>query len=103
VRDLLNPENGRKPSIPRNDKLTGDLTMRHYTVRSDAVIIVESKKDLKKRLKAEKGTHHDEDESDSPDHGDACAMAIFGISIPPPSALVTQPKSSQFIRHGFGL
>lgn len=94
VRDLLNPENGRKPAIPRNDKLTGDLTTRHYTIRSDAVIIVESKKDLKKRLRAEKGTHFNEDESDSPDHGDACAMALFEMSTPVAAGVTMAPKVS---------
>ena len=75
IRDILNPENGRRPAIPRNDKLTGDLTTRKYFIRSDGMIEVESKKDLRKRLQLE-----EIDISDSPDHGDTCAMAIFEMS-----------------------
>lgn len=98
VRDLLNPENGRKPAIPRNDKLTGDLTTRRYTIRSDGVIFVESKKDLKKRLKQEQGTHFAEAESDSPDHGDACAMALFEAYTPSITGATTQPENNTYIR-----
>lgn len=75
VRDLLSPESKKKIAIPRNDKLTGDLTTRHYQIRSDAVVIVESKNDYKKRISKDLETV-----SDSPDYGDACAMALFEVN-----------------------
>lgn len=75
VRDLLNPEFGHKIAIPENPQLTTDLTSRHFTYRSDGVIIVESKQDMRKRLKSEN------EANDSPDDGDACAMALFGMNM----------------------
>lgn len=93
VRDILNPENGRRLAIPRNDKLTGDLTTRHYTIRSDGVIVVESKKDLKKRLKQD---NLDGERSDSPDHGDTCAMALFEMSAPGAVAVFVRSRDESF-------
>lgn len=75
VRDLLSPESKKKIAIPRNDKLTGDLTTRHYQIRSDGVVVVESKDDYKKRISQDSETS-----SDSPDYGDACAMALFEVN-----------------------
>ena len=94
VRDLLNPEHGHKIAIPPNDKLTSDLTSRHYTRRSDNVIMVESKKDMKKRLKIEEV----ESESDSPDHGDTVAMALFEMSMQKSDSMTIPPKPDAFIR-----
>lgn len=76
LRDLLSPESKKKIAIPRHDKLTGDLTTRHYQIRSDGVVILESKDDYKKRVTSDSDS---DTISDSPDYGDAAAMATYGI------------------------
>ena len=88
VRDYLNPDNGHKIAICANDTLTRDLTTRRFMIRSDGVIEVESKDDLRKRLKSGELL---EGKSDSPDYGDACAMAVFEMKEAVPSVGYT-PK-----------
>lgn len=50
-REMLNPEDGENVALPRSDDLLGELTTPHFEIRSNATIFVESKQDIRKRLK----------------------------------------------------
>jgi hypothetical protein len=64
VREMLEPGSGFGVALPPDDELTGDLTAPHYTEQSGGRIKVESKKEIKKRLKR------------STDCGDAVMMLL---------------------------
>ncbi|MHB8171226.1 MAG: hypothetical protein ACYDG6_06755 [Thermincolia bacterium] len=64
LRDLLNPDNPEPISLPQDDELLGDLAAVKYKFTSKGQIAVESKDDMKKRLKH------------SPDRGDAVVLAF---------------------------
>jgi hypothetical protein len=72
LREQLNPNNHPTLCLPDDPMLIGDLTAVKYTMRSDGVIIAESKDDIKKRL------------GRSTDDGDAVALACWrpDVNIP---------------------
>jgi len=72
LHEKLNPDSQIKIALPPKDKLTGDLVNRRYEKRSDGVIVVESKEEMIKRVKAEI-----DEAITSPDDGDTAAMAIY--------------------------
>lgn len=51
VRDWLNPMNGHKPCLPPDDTFTEEATEIRWKFKSDGKILIESKEDIKKRLK----------------------------------------------------
>lgn len=51
MRELLNPDNGHDIALPPDPVLLGDLTAPNWETRSDGKIFVESKKQVRKRLK----------------------------------------------------
>lgn len=65
LRELLDPESPDPIAIPDDDGLVGDLTAPRWRVMSAGRIAVESKDDIKKRLKR------------STDKGDAVVMAFW--------------------------
>lgn len=65
LRDRLNPDGDEPLALPLDDRLTGDLCAPHYTYTSDGKIKVESKDDIRKRLKR------------STDGGDAVCLAVY--------------------------
>jgi hypothetical protein len=65
LRELLNPENPNAIAIPPDDELLGDLTAPKYKTLSGGKIQVESKEEIKKRLKR------------STDKGDAIMHAYY--------------------------
>lgn len=65
LRESLDPSQGATLALPPDDILTGDLTAPHWKETSGAKIQVETKKDVKKRLKR------------STDAADAVVMAWF--------------------------
>ena len=65
-REMLDPETGDDIALPRNDDLAGELSCPKYVVQSNATILVESKKDIRKRLKR------------STDLADAVLQALVG-------------------------
>lgn len=65
-RELLDPQNEHNVALPPDHKLIGELTSPHYTVMSNAVIQVESKKEIRKRI------HR------STDHADSVLQALTG-------------------------
>lgn len=69
MREMLDPENDIAVCIPRDDRLLGELTTVHYTIRSNGAIQIEEKKDIAKRLKG------------STDIADAVIMALTGGKI----------------------
>jgi hypothetical protein len=68
-REMLDPQNGYDIALPRDDKLTNELITPHYDVKSNAVIQVESKKDIRKRINR------------STDRADAVLQALCGPRI----------------------
>ena len=68
-REMLDPSNNCKVALPRDDKLIGELTTPKYEIMSNAVIKVESKKDIRKRI------HR------STDYADAVLQALTGPRI----------------------
>jgi hypothetical protein len=68
LRELLQNE---EIALPPDDKLTGDLTAPHWRVVSGGKIQIESKDDIKKRLRR------------STDDGDAVVMAFYPVVIRP--------------------
>lgn len=50
LRELLDPDTGDDIMLPRDDELIGDLTAPTFEILSDAVIKLESKKSIRKRL-----------------------------------------------------
>ena len=65
LREWLNPANGFSPALPPNEKLTEELTETHWKFQSNGAIIMESKDEIKKRIKR------------SPDYMDALANTFF--------------------------
>lgn len=65
VREWLDPKNGYQPAIPPHDRLTEELTETRWKFNSSGAIIIESKDELKKRLKR------------SPDWMDALANTFY--------------------------
>ena len=65
VRDWLNPKNGFNPALPPDDGLIEEATEIHWKFQSNGSIIMESKDDIKKRLKR------------SPDKFDALANTFY--------------------------
>lgn len=51
LRQLLDPKNDSTVELPDDDTLTGDLTAPHWKVTSKSLIQIESKDDIKKRLR----------------------------------------------------
>jgi hypothetical protein len=71
LRELLDPggaaaQAGRHVALPPDDELTGDLVAPHWRVRSGGLIAVESKDDIRKRIRR------------STDAGDAVVQVFFG-------------------------
>lgn len=67
LRELLDPTNGQPVALPPDDELTGELTTPKKRIMSGGKIQVESKDDIKKRLKGR-----------STDNADAVIMALVG-------------------------
>ena len=65
IRDSLNPENGIDLALPYDEILSQELTETKFKYRSDGAIIIESKEDIKKRLKR------------SPDRADGLALTFY--------------------------
>lgn len=65
MRDMLNPDNPNCIALPPDDKLLGDLTTPKYDYKSNGKIYVESKDDIRKRLKR------------STDGADAVGLALY--------------------------
>ncbi len=65
IRDWLNPKNGFNAALPPDEGLTGELTEIHWSFQSNGNIIIESKDEIKKRLKR------------SPDKSDALANTFY--------------------------
>jgi len=85
LREMLTPHSGCDVALPPDDRLTGDLTSVKWSVAAGGRIVVETKKDIRKRI------------GRSPDDGDAVAMAFFtygqswaSLYLPPdPDAIAT--------------
>lgn len=69
TRELLDPESGVEVGLPDDDELTGDLTAPRYRVVSGGKYRVESKEDIRKRLKR------------STDKGDSAIEALVGYGL----------------------
>lgn len=65
MREKLDPNNGYDIMLPDDPMLIGDLVAPRKKQRSDGVIIIESKEDIKKRI------------GRSTDDGDACCLAFW--------------------------
>lgn len=65
VRDWLNPKNGFHSALPPCEELDAELTEVHWSFQSSGSIIIESKEDIKSRLKR------------SPDRADALASTFY--------------------------
>ena len=78
LREQLNPNNHPTLCLPDDPMLIGDLTAVKYTMRSDGIIIAESKDDIKKRI------------GRSTDDGDAVALACWKPEINIPGVYVVE-------------
>lgn len=67
IRDWLDPSKGSKAALPPDDLLKQELSETQWKFRSDGKIQIESKEDLKKRIKR------------SPDRADALANTFWPI------------------------
>ncbi len=65
LRDWLNPKNNFQPALPPCDRLMEEATETHWKFQSNGSIIIESKDDIKKRIKR------------SPDYMDALANTFY--------------------------
>lgn len=65
IRDWLDPANKHNPALPYDGELNEELTQTGWEFRSDGKIKIESKEDLKKRIKR------------SPDKADALANTFY--------------------------
>lgn len=83
MRELLDPQNRRNISFPRDQQLLGELTAPTYKYLSNAKIQVEKKEDVIKRIKR------------STDYADAVIHALTGPDI------VTVPTTHVYV-HGQG-
>lgn len=70
MRELLDPVDGEKIALPPDDELTGELTTPKKRITSGAKIQVESKDDIKKRLKGR-----------STDSADAVIQGVVGVDL----------------------
>ncbi len=68
MREKLDPNSDHELMLPNEPMLIGDLITPKWTVTKDAVILIESKDSLKKRL------------GRSTDYGDACVLAFWKAS-----------------------
>jgi hypothetical protein len=68
MREMLDPNSGTEVMLPPHPLLEGDLITPKWTITRDAVILIESKESLKKRL------------GRSTDYGDACCLAFWNPS-----------------------
>jgi len=69
TRELLDPESGEDVALPPDDQLTGELTAPSYRIQSGAKIKVESKVDIRKRLKR------------STDRADGTIQGLVGLEL----------------------
>lgn len=69
LRELLEPTQGDPIDFPRDNDLIEELVVPKYSIRSGALIEIEAKDDIKKRLRR------------SPDLADAMAYAYSGIHL----------------------
>lgn len=69
VREIFDPDSGEEVCIPDDAELIGELNAPTYTVQSNARIKVESKEDIRKRLKR------------STDHADAVVYILSGPTL----------------------
>ncbi len=76
LREMLEPSSGKELAIPPDDQLTADLLAPHWKVDSSARIRVESKDDIRKRLRR------------STDMGDSVVQALFSAARAPTRAPV---------------
>jgi hypothetical protein len=67
LREMLEPSSGIELAIPPDDQLTADLLAPHWKTQSDGRIRIESKDDIRARLKR------------STDGGDAVVQAYFAL------------------------
>ena len=67
ARLILNPKNGLHPQIPPDKRLASDLTAVHYSEVEGGKILIESKKDLRKRIQR------------STDDGDSFVLSLFNF------------------------
>jgi hypothetical protein len=65
MREMLDPNNGYDIMLPDEPMLTGDLITPKWTITKDAVVLIEGKDSLKRRL------------GRSTDYGDACCLAFW--------------------------
>jgi hypothetical protein len=65
MREKLDPNSDQALMLPNEPMLIGDLITPKWTITKDAVILIESKDSLKKRL------------GRSTDYGDACVLAFW--------------------------
>lgn len=84
MRELLDPEDGKPIALPPDDELTGELTTPRKRILSGAKIQVESKDDIRKRLKGR-----------STDNADAVIQAITG-----PELVEVEPEPLVIARLG---
>lgn len=77
LRDMLNPDNEDAIGLPDDPKLIGDLCTPQYRYTSSGKIQVESKKDIRKRLKR------------STDGADAVALALYARDNQPEEHTIT--------------
>lgn len=88
LRDLLEPNSGAELAIPPDDILTGDLTAPKWKMTSGGKIQVESKDDIKKRIKR------------STDDGDSVVHAFWPSSGPTVSAPIFKRTVSRWAPSG---
>ncbi len=65
MRDWLDPKNKNYPALPPNDRFVEEVTDTHWKFQSNGSIIIESKEDIKKRIKR------------SPDVADSLAITFY--------------------------
>jgi len=91
VREAIDPSFNNNLALPPDDNLIRDLNSRKFTVTSTGKIKVETKTEMRDRLKMDAANI---DESDSPDEGDSVAMAVFGMRTNEAFAVMRQQQSS---------
>jgi len=84
LRDWLNPENKNDASLPPDDELLQELTETQWKFMSNGKIQIESKEDIKKRLKR------------SPDKADALANTFWPVPDIDPRPKAKKKNVGQF-------
>jgi len=85
IRDWLNPANGSQAMLPPDDELAEELTETKWNMRSDGSIELESKDEIKKRLRR------------SPDKGDSLANTFYPVSdVDPRPKTATEETTTYF-------